>query len=664
MPHNRKRFQAFRVLTLLLLVIGTCIAAATYNALTWFDNGIFNVEGLHRTSPRSNHEKRLLWSGRKLLEQTQKVMANDTDTLERNVTQSIGQYPKDIFSLEDREKGAIVLHVFGMIYIFIALAIVCDEFFVPALTVITSKCNISDDVAGATLMAAGGSAPELFTSFIGVFFAHSNVGIGTIVGSAVFNILFVIGMCSIFSKEILQLTWWPLFRDVSFYIIDLILLIIFFLDNEIRWWESLILFCAYVVYVTFMKYNVPIERWVKSSAQNRVFKVTTTDPEERPKPQLQRGGSTASLHNSMMRNGIFQLMIHTLDPLGEVDSLAEGQHRPHVSDEGKFREKAVMLHNMAKRKVHAVEGDTMEDSRIQNAVHGVVSPDTLPNSVNGANGATSTNSTAARKFHPPSTVSADVAMGPVTSSLQNGSLHQIEHSVRQNGGGTVDGVASNGNGILEIMTDEEEEDEKPLTLEWPDTCRKRITYLFLLPLIFPLWLTLPDMRKPTLKKYVALTFFGSIIWIGAFSYLMVWWAHQVGETIGISEEIMGLTILAAGTSIPDLITSVIVARKGLGDMAVSSSVGSNIFDITVGLPIPWLLFSTTTMFAPIRVHSNGLFCATVLLFLMLLFVIITIALCRWRMNKVLGAVMFILYGVFLILSILLERSILICPVSI
>lgn len=57
---------------------------------------------------------------------------------------------------------------------------------------------------------------------------------------------------------------------------------------------------------------------------------------------------------------------------------------------------------------------------------------------------------------------------------------------------------------------------------------------------------------------------------------------QVGETIGISEEIMGLTILAAGTSIPDLITSVIVARKGLGDMAVSSSVGSNIFDITVG----------------------------------------------------------------------------------
>jgi Ca2+/Na+ antiporter len=49
-----------------------------------------------------------------------------------------------------------------------------------------------------------------------------------------------------------------------------------------------------------------------------------------------------------------------------------------------------------------------------------------------------------------------------------------------------------------------------------------------------------------------------------------------------ANQVMGLTFLAAGTSIPDLMTSVIVARKGFGDMAVSSSVGSNIFDVCVG----------------------------------------------------------------------------------
>ncbi len=72
------------------------------------------------------------------------------------------------------------------------------------------------------------------------------------------------------------------------------------------------------------------------------------------------------------------------------------------------------------------------------------------------------------------------------------------------------------------------------------------------------------------------------MWIAFYSYLMVWWATLVGDTFKMPAEIMGLTFLAAGTSIPDLITSVLVARKGLGDMAVSSSVGSNIFDVTVG----------------------------------------------------------------------------------
>ncbi|QQP53380.1 Uncharacterized protein FKW44_005846 [Caligus rogercresseyi] len=93
-------------------------------------------------------------------------------------------------------------------------------------------------------------------------------------------------------------------------------------------------------------------------------------------------------------------------------------------------------------------------------------------------------------------------------------------------------------------------------------------------------------------------FRGSIVWIAGFSYLMVWWATVSGQTFKIPPEqnilikltfsisqVMGLTFLAAGTSIPDLITSVIVARKGFGDMAVSSSVGSNIFDVTVGYVI-------------------------------------------------------------------------------
>nr|KAF6332137.1 solute carrier family 24 member 2 [Pipistrellus kuhlii] len=643
----RKRLKFIRILGLFMGLVAISMVPFSISVFSETETQSTGEAG-GAAGPGVAHgyrQRTLLDLNDKIPDYTSQPPLSEEGESENSTDEDQGNYPRDIFSLEDRRKGAILLHVIGMIYMFIALAIVCDEFFVPSLTVITEKLAISDDVAGATFMAAGGSAPELFTSLIGVFIAHSNVGIGTIVGSAVFNILFVIGMCALFSREILNLTWWPLFRDVSFYIIDLIMLIIFFLDNFIMWWESLLLLTAYFVYVIFMKFNVQVERWVKQMiSRNKVVKVAAPEaqakgsktvlelgcsarqlkvatggdlsqtqrreqqskPENKAKPRLQRGGSSASLHNSLMRNSIFQLMIHTLDPLAE----------------GRFREKASILHKIAKKKCQVDENER------QNGAANHVEKIELPNS-------TST--------EVEMTTSSDAS-----EPVQNGNLsHGIEAVEAQQTAETGD-----------------EEEDQPLSLGWPSNPRKQVTFLIVLPIVFPLWLTLPDVRKPSARKFFPITFFGAITWIAIFSYLMVWWAHQVGETIGISEEIMGLTILAAGTSIPDLITSVIVARKGLGDMAVSSSVGSNIFDITVGLPLPWLLFTMIHRFQPVAVSSNGLFCAIVLLFIMLLFVILSIALCKWRMNKVLGFIMFGLYFVFLVLSVLLEDRILECPISV
>ncbi|XP_023421805.2 sodium/potassium/calcium exchanger 2 isoform X2 [Cavia porcellus] len=622
----RKKLKLIRILGLFMGLVAISTVPFSISAFSETDT---QSKGEARvvsgpSVAHSYHQRTLLDLKDKIWDYTSQPPLSQEGKSENSTDHAQGDYPKDIFSLEERRKGAIILHVIGMIYMFIALAIVCDEFFVPSLTVITEKLGISDDVAGATFMAAGGSAPELFTSLIGVFIAHSNVGIGTIVGSAVFNILFVIGMCALFSREILNLTWWPLFRDVSFYIVDLIMLIIFFLDNVIMWWESMLLLTAYVGYVIFMKFNVQVERWAKQMiSRNKVVKVAAPEVQPKAKPRLQRGGSSASLHNSLMRNSIFQLMIHTLDPLAEeLGSYGKLKYYDTMTEEGRFREKASILHKIAKKKCQVDENER------QNGAANHVEKIELPNST-----------------------STEVDMTPSSEAsepVQNGNLsHSIEAAETQQATGTA-----------------EEEDDQPLSLSWPSNTRKQVTFLIVLPIVFPLWITLPDVRKPSSRKFFPITFFGSITWIAVFSYLMVWWAHQVGETIGISEEIMGLTILAAGTSIPDLITSVIVARKGLGDMAVSSSVGSNIFDITVGLPLPWLLYTIIHRFQPVAVSSNGLFCAIVLLFIMLLFVILSIALCKWRMNKVLGFIMFGLYFVFLVVSVLLEDRILVCPVSI
>ena len=51
----------------------------------------------------------------------------------------------------------------------------------------------------------------------------------------------------------------------------------------------------------------------------------------------------------------------------------------------------------------------------------------------------------------------------------------------------------------------------------------------------------------------------------------------------------GVTVLAAGTSIPDCIASLVVARQGMGDMAIANAIGSNIFDIWLGLGAPWMV---------------------------------------------------------------------------
>ncbi|NXL26563.1 NCKX1 protein, partial [Setophaga kirtlandii] len=575
----------------------------------------------------------------------QQENASESSPDEKPPYESKGEYPQDLFSVEERRQGWVVLHIFGMMYVFVALAIVCDEYFVPALGVITEKLEISEDVAGATFMAAGGSAPELFTSLIGVFISHSNVGIGTIVGSAVFNILFVIGTCALFSRQILHLTWWPLFRDITFYIVDLLMLILFFLDSVIDWWESLLLLTAYATYVFTMKHNVFLEQWVKQELKKKLNVVqaasaehmrktsravvddgTTKPPDVRklqPGPALQRGSSSASLHNSQMRGTIVQLMIHTLDPLAEA----------------KFKDRVDTLSKLAKAKAETLEGQGSQPAFLLIAF-----------AEEGKKAASNVQVTPASESEPSKdTQKADVPQDgqPPPSSSD-----------------TSDDSSSESQEDSDSDSTESDENDEPLSLEWPESRTKQAIYLFLFPIVFPLWSTLPDVRNSESKKFFVITFFGSILWIAAFSYLMVWWAHQVGETIGISEEIMGLTILAAGTSIPDLITSVIVARKGLGDMAVSSSVGSNIFDITVGLPVPWFLFSIFNGLSPVAVSSNGLFCAIVLLFLMLLFVIISIAVCKWKMNKLLGLTMFALYFVFLIISVMLEDKIISCPVSV
>jgi cation:H+ antiporter len=68
-------------------------------------------------------------------------------------------------------------------------------------------------------------------------------------------------------------------------------------------------------------------------------------------------------------------------------------------------------------------------------------------------------------------------------------------------------------------------------------------------------------------------------------HLVVTNAVNVANSLGVSEKIIGLTIVAAGTSLPELVTSVVAATKKNGDIAIGNVIGSNIFNILLILSI-------------------------------------------------------------------------------
>ncbi len=154
--------------------------------------------------------------------------------------------------------GMMILYIAGVVYCFLGLAIVCDEFFQTSLEIISEVLGLTPDVAGATFLAAGSSAPELFTSLADAFGNANSTGTGTIVGSAMFNILVIVALSAAVAGSnggSINIDWRPVCRDIVFYSYSIAILALVFLDEKVQWWEGLIMFLSYVLYIVFMKYN-------------------------------------------------------------------------------------------------------------------------------------------------------------------------------------------------------------------------------------------------------------------------------------------------------------------------------------------------------------------------------------------------------------------------
>ena len=175
-------------------------------------------------------------------------------------------------------------------------------------------------------------------------------------------------------------------------------------------------------------------------------------------------------------------------------------------------------------------------------------------------------------------------------------------------------------------------------------------------------LTIPASQRPyfakdkkTQIKWTSLQFFMCIVWIGIYTYIMVWMSVYVGKTFGIPPPIMGLTLLAGGTSLPDTMASIAVAKKGQGTMAVANAVGSNVFDICVALAFPWLLKSIV-LNETSKIYSDNISIMVFTLFLTVILVVMSINFSNWKLTLKTGYVLMFAYLIFVLESLALEYN--------
>jgi len=202
----------------------------------------------------------------------------------------------------------------------------------------------------------------------------------------------------------------------------------------------------------------------------------------------------------------------------------------------------------------------------------------------------------------------------------------------------------------------------------PPTCQENkvkccvgwLWYILKAPWLGLFTITIPHTDKCPNLYY--LTFIMCIVWMGGLCFVEVILVSFMGCTWNIDATVLGITFLAVGTSVPDAIASLIVARNGEGDMAIANAVGSNVFDMLLGLGLPWfigdLIFRQTGLTigicnlpVGIFVNRDGILVSTIILLATVGVYAVVLIACRCHLNTGVAIGLFIWYVLYLVITI-------------
>ncbi|RHY11762.1 hypothetical protein DYB25_005602 [Aphanomyces astaci] len=161
-----------------------------------------------------------------------------------------------------------ILTILALLYVFLGLAIVCDDYLVPSIETLCEKLKIPEEAAGASFLAFGSAAPEILLNAVAT--AEGKIeamesSLSAILGSAIIAFALIPALCTLVAPTSLMISWTPMIRDSMVYIASLGTLVYIMNDSQVGTWQSGLLILVYVGYMLII--FVPI--WLRPADPDR-----------------------------------------------------------------------------------------------------------------------------------------------------------------------------------------------------------------------------------------------------------------------------------------------------------------------------------------------------------------------------------------------------------
>ena len=141
----------------------------------------------------------------------------------------------------------------NLIFVIVGLAgiIIGGDFVVDGATEVAKALGMSEMLIGLTIIAVGTSLPELVTSIVAARKGENDIAVGNAIGSCIFNVVLILGFCSILEPANVNTHPFYALFDVGVMILTVVLVFIFSLKKrEINKWHGIITIALYVIYLT------------------------------------------------------------------------------------------------------------------------------------------------------------------------------------------------------------------------------------------------------------------------------------------------------------------------------------------------------------------------------------------------------------------------------